>query len=278
MQWIALAEQERITADQAKKGVTYLCPECASLVRMRSGPHRRPHFYHITENRFCRQNGKTAAHLETQLAIQRSIPEVILEYACPQIQRIADLFWPERKLVFEVQCSSISYEEIANRTEDYQSIGLEIVWILHDRRYNQRWLSSAEKFLIDKSHYFSSIDGSGSGTIYDQFFCIEGSCRVSRGPRLPISLAHPYPMSERLIDSDWPLEAIRRAKKRELGFSGDFVDWISQNEPTHWERIKFLEMCRQSSSISKGKSILSFLRDGYLSGLNAFLKKHSDTK
>jgi len=277
MQWVALEENKRITAENAVKSTQYLCPECFCPVRMRSGPHRRPHYYHISKNSLCRQQGKTAFHLETQLAIQKALPagEALLEFSFPLILRIADVFWPAKNIVFEVQCSNISYSEAKKRTEDYMSLGLRVIWILHERRYNKLKLSSAELFLKEHHCYFSSINAKGVGYIYDQFHLISGAKRIFKGPKLPIEISTPYEMNEINCDKDWPKDAALRRRSRTIGFKGDLVDRILKSPSTAWESLKRLEHHKTDSIGQRVKKRWLLLKKTYSSLLHAFLEKNS---
>ena len=279
MQWVALDREQRITADSAKKGTNYLCPECFSPVRARSGPHRRPHFYHIAKNSLCRQNGKTLFHLETQFAIQKELPEgeSLLEVPFPTISRIADVAWTPQKLVFEVQYSPISHAEAKKRTEDYEGLGFQVVWILHDKRFNRRRLSSAEAFLASRDCYFSSIGEKGKGEIYDQFSLILGTKRRFRGAKLPISLASSYSMDKIRPEKYWPREAIARTTLKKIGFHGDLVDRISKSREAEMGAMKRIERRFQthSSLFQKLQKKAIFLKKIYSSFLHALLEKHS---
>jgi competence protein CoiA len=274
MQWVALKQTERVPAANAEKGVEYLCPECFSPVQMRSGPHRRPHYYHISKNILCRQHGKTAFHLETQFAILKVLPqnEGILEYAFPSIGRIADVAWVEKKIVYEVQCSNITFKEIQERTHDYQSLGLFVVWILHDRRYNRRRLSAAEMFLKKQLHYFSSIDAKGLGALYDQFSVIRKARRTFKGTKLPISIAKPYRMDELEANREWPEAVLSRKEFIEIGFEGDLVDRIQKSPPSSWSGMKRLEGRKKRISFRK---LWEHCKALYSSFLHALLEKNS---
>src|SRR5262249_33589089 len=127
------------------------------------------HFYHTDSKRTCRLKGKTEKHLQTQKWLQNSLPhgESSLEYPFPSIGRIADVAWHPKKIVFEVQCSPITPHEVEARNRDYASIGYQVIWILHDVRYKQRWESAAEVFLRDHPHYYTNIDENGEGCVYD---------------------------------------------------------------------------------------------------------------
>lgn len=179
MQWTAVDENGAlVTVLQAAKHKRYRCLECSRAVQLRSGPHRQAHFYHIDVCPTCTQHKKTEEHLSLQCDVTARLERASMERRFPEINRIADVAWESRKIVFEIQCSPISWEEARSRCEDYRSIGWEILWILSDKRYNKRRLTPAELFLRGQTCYFSS-----AGRIYDQWEIIEGFCRVHRSQR-----------------------------------------------------------------------------------------------
>lgn len=201
-------EGEVVSAKFAYKKESYICLECQKEVRVREGMHRRPHFFHLDENRLCKQAGKSKTHLEVQLYIkEKLLDEVELEVPFGEINRVADVFWEKEKLVFEVQCSFIPREEIESRNSDYEKLGIKVIWIFHDRRYNQWSLSAAEKFLKGKIHYFTDIKDDGKGIIYDQWCFIEKGVRIDKMKQLPIDLRKP----------------IKDELNSLIGFSGDFA-------------------------------------------------------
>lgn len=188
MQLYALDENRPILAVEAVKQKNYYCPECLNFVRLRGGPHRQFHFYHVRSHPSCRQHQKSLPHLQLQLHLKSLIPNSFLEKPFPEIRRIADVAWEEKRLIFEIQCSPISQEEAKSRCEDYARLGYTVVWILHDRRFNKKNLSAAEAYLrsIRPLGYFArGIE------IYDQYDVIQNARRVFRGLRLPIDLTKP---------------------------------------------------------------------------------------
>lgn len=225
-----------IAACEAKKQVNYRCLECHGCVRVRRGGIRQAHFYHLDHNRHCRQSGKGLVHLQVQTYLQRHLPpfEVDVEWRCPEIARIADVAWHAKKLVFEVQCASISAEEVKERNASYASIGYRVVWVLHDERYNSRRLSSAESALKDLPCYFTNIDEDGAGMIYDQLSHISQGERVYRLPKWPIAVELPV---ERKAGDDLffkkmvPKRLLLRAKHWPVSFSGDAIDRFMQGMP-----------------------------------------------
>jgi competence CoiA-like predicted nuclease len=193
MQFYALDENEFILASSAKRHKDYRCPECLNILRLRGGPHRHLHFYHLQASPSCKQHQKSLTHLQAQLAVQALLPEGegVLEKPFLQIGRIADVAWEKQGIVFEIQCSPISAAEALERSEDYRSLGLTAVWLLHTRRFNKRLLSAAEAKLRQSSCYFTTINEKGQGIFYDQYEVIRGARRIHRGPPLKISLATP---------------------------------------------------------------------------------------
>lgn len=170
MQLYALTdEQQLIEADQAQKKKDYSCMECGGAVRVRRGELRRSHFYHYRETPDCRQADKTLEHIQSQIFISNWIDgTVTLEKPFPEVGRIADAAWEEAKVIFEVQCSPILAEEVRARNEDYARCGYQVIWILHDQRYGQKKMTSAEHFLRKSPHYYTNIDANGVGTLYDK--------------------------------------------------------------------------------------------------------------
>lgn len=191
MQLCALdLNDDLIFAHQARKHQNYFCLECRSSVRLRKGGHRQPHYYHTSPNRECRQHGKGMAHLLVQYFIKQSLPEGEASIECrfPSINRIADVAWLSKKIIFEVQYSPISAKEVLSRNSDYSSLGYQVVWILFDGRYNQRHITPAEDMLKDTPHYFTNMNASGEGIIYDQFSLVDRGRRIESLPDLKIDI------------------------------------------------------------------------------------------
>lgn len=186
MQWIALDHNRSITAAEAEKKKTYQCPECSSPVRLRSGPHRQAHFYHLHSSSKCYQHKKSDEHLGLQILLASGIAsdEVRIERPFPEIKRIADIAWEKRKIIFEIQCSPITEQEVRNRNEDYQSIGWKLIWILSDKKFNKRKLSAAEAVLRLQTCYFSQWQ---NRKVYDQCEILIGFYRKYKGAKIEIN-------------------------------------------------------------------------------------------
>lgn len=227
---------EIIFSKHAQKKCNYTCVECGGILRLREGEQRQHHFYHLTYSQSCHLHAKSAAHLQTQLYLERCIPqgEVFLEYRFPTIQRIADVVWLPKKLIFEVQCSPLTTQELLSRQEDYGLCGYKVIWILHDKRYNQWRVSPIENKLGSSLRYFTNIDAEGKGFIYDQWEHIERGIRKSVLPPLPVDISNPF------LD----------------GFKGD----LESLEQDHPYLAKVFEKKSALQSSRKGFSLEGFLQ------------------
>jgi len=153
--------------DNAQKGTSYYCPECTMEIRAKFGNVRAPHFFHLT-NSSCKHSKKSIEHIKVQ---QRIIEELGLnisnmEVYFPKIQRIGDVVFPLKKIVFEIQCSFIEPKEILRRIKDYKEAGYDVVWILHEKYFTRS--SYCKDILRTHTHYYTNINSDGLGSFYDQ--------------------------------------------------------------------------------------------------------------
>lgn len=244
MQLFALDSNNRpIRATQAEKKKNYLCLECRTIVRLRGGLHRQPHFYHLEPVIACRQHQKGEIHLRLQSYLFDLLPigDCFLECRFPMIQRIADVAWESKKIIFEIQCSPITSDEVLKRNQDYQQIGWSPVWILHDRRFNHSRLAVAEIALRTSCHYFTNMNREGHGIIYDQFDIHDGIFRKDQMPPLPVDLSQPFLNREKV-----EILSLHLLKKREISwriaFKGDMKhSYLQQADSTYMEEAKIRE-------------------------------------
>lgn len=238
MQLYAVDKQKLlIPASKAFRKLDYFCIECSGQVRLRSGPHRRPHFFHVKPNLECHLSAKSLAHLQVQCRLQAILPEDAcrLEVRFKEIGRIADAVWTDQKLIFEVQCSPISAEEVFQRNKDYGSLGFQVIWIFHDRQYNKFRISAAESSLKNSPHYFTNIDAEGRGIIYDQFDIGKNGLRLKKLPPLKVDLSTPLSYNRDLDEpGKIPQLAVQRIGSWPIGFAGDLADCSlkeAENDP-----------------------------------------------
>lgn len=234
---------EQVFVERASRQHDYFCLECGGKVRVRGGPIKQLHFFHTGPRSSCRQHAKSQEHLAVQLILEQTIGSACRQEAfCKEIGRVADLLWEDKKIVFEVQCSPISSEEIEARIHDYRSIGYEVVWILHDRTFNQWRISAAEFFLQRHTHYFTNM-GSDGGTIYDQYQLLHHGRKVLSGReqglfRRPISIqtiwrreeaSEPFSAMRAIAEESWfPLGLIERVHHWGAFFAGDYLSLLAE--------------------------------------------------
>lgn len=143
-----------------------------------------------------------------------------MERPFPQIGRIADVAHLESNTVFEIQFSPMSIEEAKSRCRDYESLGLQVVWVLHDQTYNQKRITPTERFLRTKCCYYSNMDSRGKGLIYDQYDQTKGKRRRGKSGPLPVDLSTLKPLPQ----ARWPLQLRQRALSWPLYCDGDLID------------------------------------------------------
>lgn len=275
MQLYAFNEQNRIvSASQANRHHDYACLECRGKVRLRGGIHKQKHFFHLTLTENCSQRRKGMVHLQIQRIIEQLLPpgECFLERRFPEIGRIADVAWESQKIIFEVQCSGMHEHEALMRNRDYLKVGYQVVWILHDSRYNRWRISAVEEALTDSPHYYTNIDAEGRGCIYDQWRQnAKGLCQA-RLPSLAIDLRYPF-RSLTGIESELQL-IIRRKNNWRLHFQGDLLDAVKQKNDAYLlkaaEKEALLIENKQKTTFF-GKTLQFFVRSYHI-GLKFFIE------
>lgn len=274
MQLYALDKDHPVLAQNAQKHLTYQCPECRAPVRVRGGPHRQTHFYHLRSNFHCDQHRKTLVHLKIQDLLHAQMPGSVLEKSYPEIGRIADVSWEKHGLIFEIQYSSISLAEAKARCEDYAKLRLNVVWILHDARFNKRRISDSEAFLRQNNSYYTNIDAKGQGLIYDQFDISKNMLKVFRGPPLRVELNQPKRSPSFDPKENMPQAILSRLDHNRFYFKGDLIDQCDQHPSQKgWLSMAHLEN-KFFKIVSKNKlsPIFQWIKDIYTSFLNCALE------
>lgn len=158
MQRFALTEEgKRVSAEEALSQVNYVCPECLSLVRLKKGEVKVAHFFHLEEGRECRWKTRFQVHTSIQENIAQRLGNCTVECFFPEISRIADIAYHPSKVVFEIQVSPISAQEVRIRTEDYFRAGWHVIWILHAEQFGKQKACEAEEVFQGIPHYFTSF-------------------------------------------------------------------------------------------------------------------------
>ena len=210
-----------VSADTGDRHLTYSCPECHAPLRLRRGLSRKTHFFHLHTHRRCRHHGKSRTHAIIQEKICASLPsgETSSEYPFPTISRIADVAWHSQKLIFEVQCSPLSPQEMEARNRDYQQVGYQVVWILHEKTFAHPRIEEFSSALNATPHYFTNMNSLGIGAIYDQMWTVSQRRWFPTSKRFYIDLNQPVKIDASPFRK-WPLH-----------FSGD-IAWHSLHNPS----------------------------------------------
>ncbi|AVK63287.1 competence protein [Lactobacillus sp. CBA3606] len=127
-----------IAAAEAQRQTTYHCPGCQAPVRLKHGTVMVAHFAHQSvQDCHTFSEGETAEHLQgkQQLAswFKASGYTVQLEAPLPAIHQRPDVLvqlGQNRPLALEFQCSPLSVERLAERTQGYRNHGYRVLWLL----------------------------------------------------------------------------------------------------------------------------------------------------
>jgi len=275
-----------IFASDAEERRHYRCCGCNGTVRLRKGPARVPHFYHLALTPSCRLYGKSQDHLFAQLAIQKSLPagESVLEQPFPDILRVGDLVWEPHKIVFEIQCSKIGPIEAKQRVNDYLKAGYQVVWILDDRIFNRNVASSAEQWMRKMPCYFATLRGQAWPFFYDQFEIFVQKRRVKKGQPLNIHIEQPHQLPDIAWDKHAiPKQVLQKVATHGLFFQGDLLHkaLLSHAIPmlaASMQNLRALERLYGGDSIQKKFIHKLFMRGVLepLGGLMYFLQKTNE--
>lgn len=263
--------EDAVNAWDAHAGTPYWCLECRSLLKLRQSKRTFPHFYHISSSPSCRLYSKSERHLLIQLAIQKKLAlnETSLEKPFPKIQRIADVVWENKKIVFEIQCSPISEIEAKERTTEYRSLGYEVVWILDDRLFNKKHITKAENFIRSHSGYF--IKRGNSFLIYDQLEIFKNHRRLKKGEKTPIDLSKVFPILS--LDPTRPLPKLLKERTTNAKYYFE-NDWIAKINASDFEMTlqNWSYFQKQTSRDKLKKFFEKYAKAPYLALLNLLLK------
>jgi len=219
-----------VSALHAEKRKDYICPECSFPVRVKGGKHRQSHFFHVESNPTCRQAQKGPIHLRLQSFIKYLLADegAVMEKNFSEIHRIADVACMNTKKVFEIQYSPMPLEEAKQRCRDYETLGYQVIWILHDHYYNQKKIRPPEPYLRKKTCYFSNMDEEGNGMIYDQLEEISGKRRRLKSDSVRVNLrkSHPSPPFLRHL--------YLQNRTGPLYHEGDLVDSFLKKDPSFY--------------------------------------------
>ena len=118
-----------------KQEQDYRCVYCQKPMYLRSGPKRRAHFAHETICDYQGSDAESEDHYQAKMLLanwlQNQGIQVEIEHGFLEIRRIADIYfvWDNKRVVIEIQKSSLSEEVFQQRTHDYESLQLTVFWV-----------------------------------------------------------------------------------------------------------------------------------------------------
>jgi hypothetical protein len=134
-----LSEEEwRNLAVRHRKGLPVTMACCGAPGHLRVSKKGMQHFYHAVDAG-CNYAEESLEHLVIKEQIYRACRaagwETTVEFPAPDRSWIADVYAARdgRKIVFEIQISTISPDELEERDVKYRAEGIESYWILHHR-------------------------------------------------------------------------------------------------------------------------------------------------
>ncbi len=158
-----------------------------------------------------------------------------MEVAFSSIGRIADVVWEKKRLIYEVQCSSITADEVTTRNRDYASLGYQVIWVMHDKRFNKRSLTAAEAYLWSQPHLYTDINNRNEGHFYDQFAIVKNGRRTRRLSRSPVDPTLIHPVTSK---NHFSQRTLNRLEQWSYCFAGD-VSYCEAfddlSTPSEWE-------------------------------------------
>ena len=118
-----------------KKGLPVAMGCCGAPGHLRVSKKGTQHFYHAVDTG-CNYEQESPGHLEIKYRIYRICQsegwETYVEFPAPDRTWISDVYAVRdgRKIVFEVQISTISPDELDDRDRKYRNEGIESYWVL----------------------------------------------------------------------------------------------------------------------------------------------------
>lgn len=135
---VASLNGERAEAENAERGLAFVCPNCKRPVILKRGPIVIAHFAHKPPTDCSWARGETKAHLDAKKLFRDTLAarglRAEVEFVVPSLpdDRRADvMIWsPKReRLALELQHTSLGLEDIERRAFSYAHAGIAQTWI-----------------------------------------------------------------------------------------------------------------------------------------------------
>lgn len=148
---VAHLGQSRVVAAEVEKGPTYNCPECGQEVILKKGRTVTHHFAHKPPVSCSFAQGETKMHLRAKELFYeffkaKGLPvDIELPLASGKLRADVHITTTSgSSVVFELQHSSISPDEIERRTGHYFNTGVALTWIPLFKPWKLDWEPSGD--------------------------------------------------------------------------------------------------------------------------------------
>jgi len=115
----------------------FTCPYCGDNVIIKKGTIMAHHFAHRPKSVCPYSSGETLLHYETKKGLFEALEAAVPAYMTCELEKLLgpvrpDIFLadPFQQTAIEVQCSSITPEEITRRTLCYYDLGVSVLWLV----------------------------------------------------------------------------------------------------------------------------------------------------
>lgn len=129
-----------VLANQAVKGLNYICPHCNRSVIFKNGGIKRAHFAHKNKRDYYCHKGETFEHYQLKYLLAQWFEyhaiDVALEPYVPQSYQYPDLIINHTNVI-EIQFSQIPIFQIQKRTKSLLALGYSVIWIIKNPNYNE---------------------------------------------------------------------------------------------------------------------------------------------
>lgn len=164
-------------------------------------------------------------------------------------KKISETLYKEKNIVFLTIYKPVSKQTLSDVVTEHQKSSSIIIYLLFDKVFNQKKVSSFEKELREKSCYF--LDQAGQ--VYDQFEIFFNEKRMYRGRPLSIDMRQLVPFSPFLKKNLFPAILHNRIENHPFYCKGDLMDRAC-NHPFYLEKLLLWEKtlaCQKTFSIKQ---------------------------
>lgn len=146
---IAISNNKKVFALDAKKGKDYYCPHCQQKLILRQGDIKIYHFAHQFDSN-CESESESINHILVKKYLKENCGLDIEEKIG---DKVVDAVDHNNKIIYEIQCSNIEYEEMMSRRKNAKQNGYKLYWLIDCKFKNCKFDYIKVNSLIKNSNY-----------------------------------------------------------------------------------------------------------------------------